>query len=300
MAHQHEHGPATFNRAFAVGVALNSAFIVIEVIFGLLANSLALISDAGHNLSDVLGLLLAWGATKLVQRRPSARRTYGLRRSSILVALVNAVVLLVAIGGVTWEAILRFGDPAQVAGKTVIWVAAVGVVINGVTALLFMSGSKGDLNIRGAFLHMAADAGLSLGVVVAGIVILATGWQWIDPAASLVIAAVILIGTWGLLRDSVNLALDAVPENIDMDAVASYLGNLPAVTDVHDLHVWGMSTTETALTAHLVVPDRSAGDALLARVYHELHERFEIAHATLQIEEGDPAYPCGLASGETV
>ncbi len=223
MTHHHDHGPANYSRAFAVGVGLNAAFVALEVVFGLLAHSLALISDAGHNLSDVLGLLLAWGAGILAKRRPSERRTYGLRRSSILAALINAVVLLVVIGGVAWEAIRRFGDPGEVAGKTVIWVAAIGIGVNGSTAWLFLSGRKGDLNIRGAFLHMASDAVLALGVVVTGFVILATGWHWLDPAASLVISGVILIGTWGLLRDSVNLALDAVPEGIDMNAVESYL-----------------------------------------------------------------------------
>lgn len=300
MAHRHDHEPANFSRAFAVGIALNSAFVVLEVVFGLLAHSLALISDAGHNLSDVLGLLLAWGASMLAQRRPSARRTYGLRRSSILAALVNAVVLLVVTGAMAWEAILRFDDSGHVAGKTVIWVAAAGAGINGVTAFLFLSGRKGDLNIRGAFLHMTADAGLALGVALTGFVILATGWQWLDPAVSLVIGAVILMGTWGLLRDSVNLALDAVPEGIDIEEISSYLADLPSVAEVHDLHIWGMSTTETALTAHLVVPGRSSGDALLARACRELHDRFGIAHTTLQVEQGDPAHPCGLASAETV
>ncbi len=300
MARHHDHAPANFSRAFAVGVTLNTAFVVLEVVFGLLAHSLALVADAGHNLSDVLGLLLAWGASALAQRRPSTRRTYGLRRSSILAAVVNAVALLVITGGMGWEAIRRFGDPGAVAGQTVIWVAAVGVLINGVTALLFAAGRTGDLNVRGAFLHLAADAGLSLGVVGTGVVILATGWHWLDPAASLVIGLVILIGTWDLLRDSVNLALDAVPEAVDVGAVATYLAGLPAVAEVHDLHVWGLSTTETALTAHLVMPDGSSGDALLAQTCRELHDRFGIEHATLQIERGDPAHPCRLAPAATV
>ena len=300
MAHSHDHAPERFDRAIAIGVALNAAFIAVEVVSGLTAHSLALISDAGHNLSDVLGLLLAWGAGTLARRRPTSRRTYGFRRSSILAALVNAVTLFVVTGGVAWEALLRFNSAEAVAGSTVIWVASTGVIINGATALLFLSGRKGDLNIRGAFLHMAADAGLSLGVALTGALILATGWRWLDPAAGLVISAVILVSTWGLLRDSVNLALDAVPEGIDMTAVESYLSGLPAVTGVHDLHVWAMSTTETALTAHLVVRARSNGDALLAVAGNELHDRFGIEHATIQIETGDVRHSCRAAAGETV
>jgi cobalt-zinc-cadmium efflux system protein len=300
MAHHHDHGPQTYNTAFAVGVALNAGFVALEVGFGLAAHSIALIADAGHNLSDVLGLVLAWGAGMLAQRRPSKRRIYGLRRTSIFAALINAIVLLMVTGGVAWEAIRRLGDPGSVSGKTVMAVAAAGVAVNGATAWLFFSGRQGDLNIRGAFLHMAADAGLALGVVLAGAVILATGWRWLDPAASLVISGVILLGTWGLLRDSVNLALDAVPDGVDEHAVEAYLAGLPAVTEVHDLHVWGMSTTENALTAHLVIPDGSGGDALLAKACRELHDRFGIEHATIQLERGDPAHPCRLASAETV
>ena len=298
--HGHSHAPASFGRAFAIGIALNTAFVVIEATFGILAHSLALVADAGHNLSDVLGLVLAWGASVLVRRSPTLRRTYGLRRSSILAALFNAVFLLVAIGIIAWEAVGRFAHPQPVAGGTVIWVALVGIVINTATALLFLAGRKDDLNIRGAFLHMAADAGVSLGVVLAGIAIIFTGWQWLDPTVSLVIVAVILLGTWGLLRDSVNLALDAVPEGIDAEAVTAYLAALPGVAEVHDLHIWGMSTTETALTAHLVIPGIRDGDALLARVCAELHDRFGIEHATVQVERGDPAHPCTLASGEVV
>ena len=295
MAHHHDDQPRDFNRAFAIGVALNTGFVILEVVFGLIAHSLALIADAGHNLSDVLGLLLAWGAAWLSKRRPSKTRTYGFRRSSILAALVNAVVLLLVTGGVGWEAIQRLSDRREVAGATVIWVALAGVAVNGVTAALFFPGRGHDLNIRGAFLHMAADAGLSLGVALTGLVILATDWRWLDPAASLVISAVILIGTWELLRDSVNLALDAVPEGIDSRAVRAYLSGLPGVTEVHDLHIWAMSTTETALTAHLVMPNGDGGDALLARTCQELHERFGIEHATIQIEHGDPAHPCRLS-----
>jgi cobalt-zinc-cadmium efflux system protein len=299
MAHDHD-APANFGRAFAIGVALNLAFVAVEATWGVMGHSLALLADAGHNLSDVLGLLLAWGAGALSRRAPSVRRTYGLRRSSTLAALFNAFLLLVAVGGIAWEAVGRFSHPAPVAGGTVIWVAAVGIVINAATALLFMSGRKGDLNIRGAFLHMAADAGVSLGVVLAGAAILATGWQWIDPVVSLIIAVVILVGTWGLLCDSVNLALDAVPEGIDVPAVRQYLEGLAQVTEVHDLHIWGMSTTETALTAHLVMPNGKPEDSLYQRAAREMHDRFGIEHVTLQVESGDPAHPCKQAPDERV
>lgn len=300
MAHDHGHGghnhaPANFGKAFAIGIALNLGFVIVEAVYGRLSHSLALVADAGHNLSDVLGLFLAWGASVLAQHGPTLRRTYGLRRTSILAALTNAIVLLIAIGAIAWEAVQRLAHPTEVAGKTVIVVAAVGIVINGVTALLFMSGRKGDLNIRGAFAHMAADAGVSAGVVIAGVVILFTDWRWLDPVVSLGISVVIVLGTWSLLRDSVNLALDAVPEGIDLAAVQDYLVNLPAVTEVHDLHVWGMSTTETALTAHLVIPDAAFTDERLSRVCGELHDRFGIEHATLQIEQGDPAHPCSCS-----
>ena len=293
MAHDHSHAPADHNAAFAVGVALNVLFVVAEVIFGLLGDSLALLADAGHNLSDVLGLLLAWGAAYLAALPTSERRTYGWRRSSILAALANALLLMAAVGAIAWEAVRRFGDPGPVAGGTVIWVALLGTAVNGVTAWLFFAGRKGDLNIRGAFLHMAADAGVSLGVVAAGVVILLTGRAWIDPAVSLLIVAVILVGTWGLLRDSFNLAMDAVPPEIDATAVRRYLNDLPGVTAVHDLHIWPMSTTETALTAHLVKPDPAGDDDLLGRLCRELHERHEIGHVTIQWERdaADPA--CG-------
>lgn len=298
--HGHSHAPADFGRVFAIGVFLNVAFVVVEAGFGYRAHSLALVADAGHNLSDVFGLLLAWGASVLARRAPTTKHTYGLRRSSILAALLNAVLLLVAIGGIAWEAIRRFSEPAPVVGTTVIYVALVGIAINTATALLFLSGRKDDLNIRGAFLHMAADAGVSLGVVLAGFAMLATGLTWIDPVVSLVIVAVICVGTWGLLRDSVNLALDAVPEGIEVEAVKSYLTALPNVSEVHDLHIWAMSTTETALTAHLVIPNGGGGDALLARACTELHDRFGIEHATLQIETGDEAHPCRLAPADIV
>lgn len=296
MAHDHGHGhshaPANYGRAFLLGVILNLGFVIVETIFGLLSNSLALVADAGHNLSDVLALLLAWGASILVRRRPTRRYTYGLRRSSILAALANAVLLLVAVGAIAWESIQRLGKPGHIDGETVIWVAAVGIVINGATAFMFMSGRKEDLNIKGAFLHMVADALVSLGVVIAGAVILFTGWEWLDPVISLIIVAIILISTWELLRDSINLALDAVPAGIDIAGITNYLLSLPDVSEVHDLHIWGMSTTETALTAHLVIPNGVDTDALIARATEELHDRFKIEHTTLQIEHSDLANIC--------
>jgi cobalt-zinc-cadmium efflux system protein len=292
MGHGHSHGGVSYGRAFAIGVALNLAFVAVEFVYGRLAHSLALVADAGHNLSDVLGLLMAWGAAALARRHPSPGRTYGMRRSAILAALANAVVLLVAVGAIAWEAVRRFDEPNPVVGSTVIWVALAGIAVNTATALLFASGRKGDLNIRGAFLHMAADAGVSLGVVVSGAVIIFTGWQWLDPVVSLVIAAVIIAGTWGLLRDSVNLALDAVPEGIDEREVKDYLAGLPTCAEVHDLHIWGMSTTESALTAHLVMGRAVCDDAFLAQIARELHDRFGIEHATLQVENGNLAYPC--------
>jgi cobalt-zinc-cadmium efflux system protein len=300
MAHNHEHPAARYDRAFALGVGLNLTFVGVEVVFGILAGSLALIADAGHNLSDVLCLILAWGAMILGRRVPTLRRTYGLRRSSILAALANSLVLLFVIGGVTWEALRRLGEPAPVDGGIMIVVAAVGVAINGATALLFLSGQRHDANLRGAFLHMASDAAVSLGVVVAGVLILATGWLWLDPAVSLVVSAVILVGTLSLLRDSLDLALDAVPNRIDPTAVRDYLMSVHGVVDIHDLHVWGMSTTETALTAHLVIGEIVAYDSFLAVVGAELQERFDIDHTTIQLELGDPEHPCILAPAHSV
>lgn len=295
-AHSLDHAPASFGRAFAIGIGLNLGFVVVEAIYGATANSLALLADAGHNFSDVLGLVLAWGATVMVRQLPTKRRTYGLRRSSILASLVNALLLLIAITVIAWEAMLRLAHPETVASNVVMGVAAVGIVINGVTAWLFRAGNKDDLNIRGAFLHMAADAAVSLGVVLAALTMRYTGWLWLDPVVSLAIVVVIALGTWGLLRDSVNLALDAVPQGIDPDEVESYLAALPGVVAVHDLHIWGMSTTESALTVHLVMPDASVDDALLARINKDMHHRFGIGHTTLQFELGDAAHPCGKAS----
>ncbi|MFO0932652.1 MAG: cation diffusion facilitator family transporter [Planctomycetota bacterium] len=284
MAHDHADAPSDPRRAFAIGIALNVTFAAAEVGFGLWANSLALLADAGHNLGDVLGLLLAWGASYLSGRPPTVRRTYGLRRSSILAALLNGVLLLVAVGGIAWEAVRRFGRPAPVADVTVIVVAAAGVLVNTATALLFAAGRKRDLNVRAAFLHMAADAGISAAVVLSGVAMRFTGWPAIDPATSLLIAVVIAVGTWGLLRDAMDLALDAVPSTIDIAQVEAYLAGLPGVVAVHDLHVWGLSTAHAALTAHLVKPDGRLDDELLARAAAELRARFGIDHATLQLE----------------
>ena len=293
MAHDHHHRFMNYDRAFALGVALNVGFVIVEAAYGIMAGSLALLADAGHNLSDVLGLLLAWGANYLVKRKPTERRTYGWRKSSILVALINAVILLFALGGIAWEAIQRLGVPVPVAGRTIIFVALVGVLINTATALLFLSGRKSDLNIRGAFLHMAADAGVSAGVVIAGIAILFTGRLWIDPAISLVITGIILFSTWGLLRDAFDMALDAVPKDVDPEAVRTYLLDLPGVTGVHDMHIWAMSTTETALTVHLVKPDPEDDDALIEMASKELHDQFGIDHITLQWERIPSTNQCG-------
>jgi cobalt-zinc-cadmium efflux system protein len=282
---------------------LNAGFVAAEVVFGLTAHSVALLADAAHNLGDVLGLLLAWWAAWLGRRHPTRVRTYGFGRSSILASLTNAVVLLVGVGGIAVEAVRRLlpGAPAgEVGGETVMIVAAAGIIVNGVTALLFARGRKGDLNLKGAFLHMAADAAVSAGVVAAGLAILLTGWHWIDPVVSLAIAAVILFSTWTLLRDSLNLALDRVPEGVDASEVLAYLEALPGVTEVHDLHIWPLSTTDTALTAHLVRPEAGTDDAFIHHVCDELGMRFGIGHATLQIEHGDPAYACRLAPAHIV
>lgn len=296
--HHHQHAPVDFGRAFAVGVALNAAFVLLEAGCGIYAQSLALLADAGHNLSDVLGLVLAWGAAALAQRRPTQRRTYGLRRTTIIAALLNSMLLLVAVGAISWEAVRRLAHPERPQEGIIIGAAAAGIVVNTLTALLFFRGRHHDVNIRGAFQHMAADAIVSLGVVVAGIIIFFTGWLWIDPAIGLLIAAVVLFSTWGLLRESLDLALDAVPKGIDPLAVEKYLASLPGVSEVHDLHIWGLSTTEAALTAHLVMPETPYEDALLQRIAKELHDRFGIEHATLQVERGNlDRYPCGNPCG---
>jgi len=282
----HHHAPDSYGRAFAIGVLLNSAFVLVEAGFGLWSGSMALVADAGHNLSDVLSLLIAWGAAYMSSLPASGRYTYGYKSSSILAALANAGLLLVALGAILFETIDRLFDPAPVQGTTMIAVASVGILVNGATALLFASGRKHDINIRGAFLHMAADALVSVGVVVAGVAILMTGELWIDPLTSLIIVVVIGWGTWGLLRDSVKMGLLAVPEKIDEADVRAYLAGLDGVAAVHDLHIWPMSTTETALTAHLVMPAGYPGDSFLRELSHELEHRFSIEHATVQVETG--------------
>jgi cobalt-zinc-cadmium efflux system protein len=295
----HHHGPVDFSRAFAIGISLNLAYVAGEAFYGVIAHSMALIADAGHNLSDVLGLAGAALAAHLSKRQPGGRYTYGLRRSSIIAALANAIVLLVVTGGIAWEGLMRFFHPEPVGGPIIMVVAAAGVVINGVTALLFISGRKDDLNIKGAFMHLASDALVSLGVVLAGAVIIWTGWVWLDPFTSLVVSVVIVFGTWSLLVDSVNFSLDSVPSGIDIAKVSAYLSSLPGVTEVHDLHIWGMSTTETALTAHLIRPDASLDDALLHDAAKVLKTRFKIQHATFQVENGGTDL-CALRPVETV
>ena len=296
--HHHAHAPASFGFAFAVATILNVALVAAQVVFGLSAHSIALLADAGHNFGDVLGLLLAWGAYVVARWHPTERFTYGFRSASILSALLNAVTLLVATGAIAWEAIGRLPNPDEVGGLTVMVLAAIGIAINGVSAWLLMGG-RDDLNVRGAFLHLAADAAVSAGVVLAGAAILLTGWSWIDPVVSLVICALIVWGTWGLLRKSVRLSLGAVPSQVALADVRVFLENLEGVTSVHDLHVWAMSTTENALTAHLVMPQGHPGDAFIAHVSHELAHRFKIAHPTFQIELGD-AGSCALAPAHIV
>jgi len=297
-SHGSSHGPS-LGRAFAIGVVLNSAFVAVEAVFGFLSGSMALVADAGHNLSDVLSLLIAWGATTLAARPPSQRFTYGFKSSSILAALTNAALLLLALGAITVETVRRLIDPQPVAGGTVVLVALVGIVINTATALMFMRGRHGDLNVRGAFLHMAGDAAVSAGVVIAGLLIQRTGALWIDPVTSLVIVGVIFWGTWGLLKDSLKLGLHGVPPHIDESAVRTFLESRPGVNAVHDLHIWPMSTTETALTAHLVMPGGCPGDTFLHDLAHELHHDFAIGHATMQVEREAEA-ACALASDAVV
>jgi cobalt-zinc-cadmium efflux system protein len=294
--HGHSHAPKDFGRAFAIGTVLNLGFVLVEGLAGIASGSMALLADAGHNLSDVLGLLIAWGGASLAKRPASRRFTYGLSSSTILGALANAVLLLFAVGAIALEAVQRLGSPAPVPGATVMIVASIGIVINTATAMLFMRGSKDDLNIRGAYLHMAADAAVSAAVVVGGALILFTGKAWIDPALSLLIVVVILWSTWGLLRDSVVMALHAVPPGIDAEKVEQTLATLPGVTRVHDLHIWPMSTTQVALTAHLQMPDGHPGDAFLNDAQHRLAHDFGIQHMTLQIEIGD-GDPCRLHGG---
>ncbi len=303
--HDHSHGhshaaPGVSNRAFAIGTGLNIAFVGIETGFGLQANSLALLADAGHNFGDVVALLVAWGAVAAAKRVPTARYTYGLRSSTILAALANSMLLLIAVGGIVWEAVLRLYHPSAVSETTMIWVAAAGVVINLGSALMLAGGHRHDINLRGVFLHMLADAAVSLGVIAAAAAMIWTGWMWLDPAISIVIAVVILAGTWGLLRGSLRLSLHAVPDRINLNDVTAYLQGLPYVREVHDLHIWGMSTTEIALTVHLVTPAGHPGDAALGQLAEELDHRFQISHATIQIELGESGVMCRLAPDDVV
>ena len=307
MSHDHQshahsaHGnsPASYGRAFAIGIALNLAYVAGEAVAGIISGSLALLADAGHNLSDVLGLSLSWGAAVLSRRQPSGRFTYGLRSSSILAALANAIILLVVTGGIAWEAIWRIAHPVPIASGIVVVVAAIGIFINGGTALLFASGSA-DLNVKSAFLHLAADALVTAGVVVAGIVIWLTDWRWLDPAVSLFVSAVIVLGTWGLFKSAIGLALNAVPEGVNAAAVRAHLLALPGVAGLHDLHIWGMSTTETALTCHLIMPAGHPGDGVLNAIAQQLHHRFAIEHATIQIELADTDEACALTPEHVV
>jgi cobalt-zinc-cadmium efflux system protein len=303
--HSHEHSQSSYGRAFAIGIAVNLAYVGGEAVAGIFSGSLALLADAGHNLADVLGLSLSWGAAVLGRRQPSGRFTYGLRSSSILAALANAIILLVVTGGIAWEAIWRIGHPVQVASGIIIAVASIGIFINGGTALLFSSGPRnlnvtGDLNVKSAFFHLAADALVTAGVVAAGIVIWLTDWLWLDPLVSLVVSAVIVFGTWGLLKSAIGLALDAVPEGLDPAAVRAHLLALPGVAGLHDLHIWGMSTTETALTCHLIMPNGHPGDAVLNEMVQKLYHRFGIQHATIQIELADSDEACALTPEHVV
>ena len=303
MPHHHHHchhGPVNYNRAFAIGVALNVVYVAVEAACGFAVNSLSLLADAGHNLSDVLGLLLAWGAHFLSGVKPTKRRTYGWGSTSILAAMFNGLLLLVAMGAIVWEAVQRLLVPSPVAGTMLMVVAGIGVLVNTATALLFLRGRHSDLNIKGAFLHMAADAGVSLAVVIGGAGIMLYGWHWLDPGLSLLISFVIVVGTWDLMRDSINLALHAVPADIDPVAVRKYLAELPGVTEVHDLHIWAISTRQAALTAHLVNPACNDNDSFLRDVCQELHDRFGIDHATLQLERGTTGIPCRLAAPDSV
>jgi cobalt-zinc-cadmium efflux system protein len=299
MSHSHSHQLKTYNRSFAIGISLNVIFVIIEASYGFIADSLALIADAGHNLSDVLSLLIAWGAALLASRYPTEKRTYGFRKITILASLTSAVLLLVALGSIAWEAIGRISSSRPVDGVIIITVAAIGVVINSLTALLFISDQKKDLNIKGAYFHMAADAGVSLGVVIAGVAIMFTGWLWLDPAISLAIVVVILIGTWNLLRDSINLSIDAIPKGIDVLGIKEYLTRIKNVINIHDLHIWPLSTTETALTVHLVVAKEPAHH-FIREVQRCLHDDFGIVHATIQIETEDAKDGCLLNRPECI
>ncbi len=294
MSHDHNHKIGNYNHAFAIGVMLNLLFVAVEITAGFFADSLALIADAGHNMSDVVSLLLAWGASVLATKAATEKRTYGFRKATVMASLASSILLLVALGSIVWEAIGRFVHPEPVEGFTVIVVAAIGVAVNGITALLFVKGQAHDLNVHGAFLHMAADAGVSLGVVVAGFLMLLKGWLWVDPMVTLVIVAVIFVGTWNLLRDSVNYAMDAVPKNMDIASIKQYLMHLDKVSCIHDLHVWPMSTSEVALTVHIVVDDTQVDNKFLSEIQEHLHDHFDIEHATIQIETSTMTNQCML------
>ncbi|MTI88989.1 MAG: cation transporter [Balneolaceae bacterium] len=283
MAHDHEQQIKTYGKVFAIGISLNVAYVAVEITYGLMLDSSALLADAGHNASDVLSLIFAWFAMAVATKQPSQKYTFGLRRSTILVSILNALLLFGAAGVIGWEAWGKLFEPAEVAGTKVMIVAGIGVIINTVTALLFIKGQKNDLNIRGAFLHMAADAGVSVGVVISGLLINLTGYNWIDPVTSFLILIVIVYGTWQLFVDSINLALDAIPKDIDYEEVKDYLLNRDEVNDLHDLHIWAMSTTENALSVHLVITECSQDD-FLKTLKHDLHDKFEIIHTTVQLE----------------
>ena len=304
--HDHDHGhahgppPGDFSAAFAIGIGLNLAFVILEGVYGILAHSMALVADAGHNLSDVLGLGLSWGALWLAKRRPTKRHTYGLRGTTIFASLLNALALLLVTGGITWESVRRLASPQPVAGMTVVVVALAGVLVNASAAALFMKGRKGDLNVRSAFMHLASDAVLALGVAVAGGIMMWTGWLWLDPIVSIVLSVIILASTWSLLKSSMHLALGAVPEGIDPEAVFAYLSGLRGVIEVHDLHIWAMSTTETALTVHLVMEPDACHSRFLAQVGKALHDKFQIGHPTLQVEPPEAPDPCRLAPEEAL
>jgi cobalt-zinc-cadmium efflux system protein len=294
--HNHSHQALNFNSAFKVGIALNAIYIIIELIYGLVSNSMALIADAGHNLSDVLGLGLTWGAAYLATTSVTSKRTYGLRKSTVLASLLNAIILLISIGAISIESIRRIIYPEPSAGMTMVIVAAIGIIVNGITAFLFMKGRQKDLNIKAAFVHMASDALVSFGVVITGLIISFTGWDLADPIVSLVIVIVIAAGTWSLLKDSFHLSMDAVPKGINLEEVKKYLGSLHGVAEVHDLHIWAMSTTENALTAHLVVPNERKDDDFLKKICSNLHDDFGIEHTTIQIEKSAQGANCSVES----
>ena len=290
--HHHHEAPTNFSKAFAIGIGLNTVFVIAEIIYGIKANSLALIADAGHNIGDVLGLILAWIAAYLGTKKPNAKFTYGLKSSSILAALTNSIILLIAIGGIGWEAVRRFSETGEIAGQTVIVIALLGVVINGITAFLFMSGSKHDLNIKAAFLHMAADAAISLGVAVSGVIIIYTGLNWIDPTISLIICGIIGLSTIGILKESMDLMLKAVPKNIDITAVRKFIESHENITQVHDLHIWAISTNEAALSAHIVVKDGAKIAELIHNLNHDIKDKFGISHSTIQAEQEVCGFEC--------